>query len=48
MLIIDQILLSPSVPHHLRGMVHAMLVQALVQLGQYHQQKVAFFDEFDA
>ena len=41
-LVVDQILLSPSVPSHLRGVVHAAVVQAFVLYGEYHAQKVRY------
>jgi len=43
-LVVDQILLSPSVPTHLRGAVHAAIVQAFVLYGQFHAQNVRYQD----
>ena len=43
-LVVDQILLSPSVPAHLRGAVHAAVVQAFVLYGQFHAQNVRYQD----
>jgi hypothetical protein len=51
-LIVDELLLAPTVPEHLRGLVHAGVVQALISLGQYHSMHVSFdhshsSDDFD-
>jgi len=47
LMVVDEIALSPSVPEHLRGLLHAALVQCLVQLGEVHGMSVAFIDDFD-
>lgn len=46
-LIVDEILLSPSVPERFRPLLHAALLNAVVELGRFHQMTVAFLDDFD-
>jgi len=46
-LIVDEILLSPSIPDRLRAMVHAIVLQQLVALGAFHDMTVAFWEDFD-
>lgn len=46
-LVVDEVLLSPSVPARLRMLLHAAIVQSLVQLGEFHGMTVAFLEDFD-
>ena len=45
-LVVDEMLLSPSIPQQVRGPVHAALLQCLVELGRFHNQKVLVWDDF--
>ena len=36
-MIVDEILLNPAVPDRIRPMLHAALVQSLVEMGAFHR-----------
>jgi hypothetical protein len=46
-MVVDAIAFSPSVPDHLRGLLHAALVQCILELGETHSMAVTFIEEFD-
>ena len=45
-LVVDQVLLSPSVPDGVRGALHAAVLQSLCAMGGFHQMTVAYLDDF--
>ena len=46
-LVVDQVLLSPSVPDDVRGALHAAVLQSLCSLGGFHKMTVAYhLDDF--
>ena len=47
MLVVDEVLLSPSVPERIRPLLHAAVVQCLVAMGEFHGMSVVFLEDFD-
>ena len=47
LVMVDEVVLAPSVPEHVRGMMHAGIVQRLIEFGHAHQMSVAFWEDFD-
>ena len=46
-LIVDELVIAPSVPDHVRSLLHAAIVQSLLALGEFHGQTVTFMiDDF--
>ena len=47
LMVVDELVLAPSIPIHLRGAFHAGLCQLLIQLGEVHGMTVAFLEDLD-